>query len=138
MPRKPVSYRYDLIPPLGLKAAAEVMHEGAAKYPDQPWLSYRAEGGDETPINHAAAHLYKALTMEPGTAERRRQLAKAAIGLLMQIDIEQRRSDSSPVIAFPLKNEKPKTEKENTVHVSRGQYIDGIRRPLDPPTTYRS
>ena len=116
MPRKPVSYRYDLIPPLGLKAAAEVMHEGAAKYPDQPWLSYRAEGGDETPINHAAAHLYKALTMEPGTVERRRQLAKAAIGLLMQIDIEQRRSDSSPdyrLIPITSKKEKPIIEKKN-------------------------
>ena len=124
MPRKPLNKRHDLIPPLGLQLLAEIMYEGWLKYPDQPWRDYRAEGGDETPVNHAIAHVYKALSMEPGTRERARQLAKAAINLLMQIDIEQRRTDPSPVITFPLKNEKPKTEKENTVHVSRGQYME--------------
>ncbi len=105
MPRKPISQRYDLIPPLGLKAVAEVMYEGAAKYPDLPWRSYRAEGGDETPVNHAVSHVYKGLSLEPGTTERARQLAKAAVNLLMQIDIEQMRGDPSPVIAFRLTKE---------------------------------
>ncbi len=86
--RKPLPERWDLLPYLGLRAVAEVMHEGEAKYPGNAWRGYPFKDSDQTPLNHAIAHAIKAAVLTVGSDERRRQMAKAAANLLMQIELE--------------------------------------------------
>lgn len=86
--RKPLSQRYDLAPFEGLKAVAEILHDGEALYPGSAWRQYPFKDSHEVPLNHAIGHAAKAASLPVGSLDRRRQMAKAATNLLMQIELE--------------------------------------------------
>ncbi len=86
--RKPIRERWDLLPYCGLRAVAEVLHDGEAKYPNSAWRSYPHRDSDQSPLNHAIGHAMEATSMEVGSSDRARTMAKAATNLLMQIELE--------------------------------------------------
>lgn len=94
--RRPLSERWDLLPYRGLKAVAEVMYDGESLYPGSAWRGYPFSDSHEAPLNHAIAHAARAMQFLVGSRERRRQMAKAAANLLMQIDLEES-SVASPI-----------------------------------------
>ncbi len=86
--RKPLSERWDLLPYYGMKAVAQVFHEGEAKYRGSAWRGYPFKDSDQSPLNHAIGHAVAANNFSPGNPERLRQMAKAAANLMMQIELE--------------------------------------------------
>ena len=76
--------RWDLLPAIALREVAEIMYRGQDKHPQNDWkeVDFNSE---QSPLNRAIAHIYKASEMAPHSKERTRQLAKAVARLLMQI-----------------------------------------------------
>ncbi len=83
--RRPIlPERWDLLPAIALREVAEIMYRGQDKHPQDDWkeVDFNSE---QSPLNRAIAHAYKASEMAPHSKERTRQLAKAACRLLMQL-----------------------------------------------------
>ena len=76
--------RWDLLPACALREVAEIMYRGQDKHPRDDWkdVDFISE---QSPLNRAIAHAYKASEMAPHSNKRTQQLAKAACRLLMQI-----------------------------------------------------
>ena len=99
-PTRPISpERWDLLPACALREVAEIMYRGQDKHPRDDWkeVDFRSE---QSPLNRAIAHAYKATEMAPHSKARTRQLAKAVARLLMQIwwelqDKETKNEDNS-------------------------------------------
>lgn len=84
-PARPIlPERWDLLPAIALREVAEIMYRGKDKHPQDDWrtVDFKSE---QSPLNRAIAHAYKASELAPHSKERTRQLAKAAARLLMQI-----------------------------------------------------
>ena len=76
--------RWDLIPASALREVAEIMYRGQDKHPQDNWreVDFNSE---QSSLNRAIAHAYRASEMAPHSTERTQQLAKATCRLLMQI-----------------------------------------------------
>ncbi len=95
--RKPLNARWDLLPEPGLRLMAEVMYDGEFLYPGSAWRGYPVTDSDQAPLNHAIAHVVRAASMNPGSHERARQMAKAAVNLVMSIALEEELPDTTSI-----------------------------------------
>ena len=80
--RSHLTERYDLVPAIGLRAVAQTMAEGAARYGEHNWQKGMPIGDT---LNHAIAHLYKYLSGD----RTEQHLSHAAANLLMAIHMEE-------------------------------------------------
>lgn len=84
--RDPLNEAYDDIPPLGLRLVAKVMALGNAQGRGTQWKEYPMSG-DTSPLNHAIRHCFQATNHERANSDMAVLCAKAAVNLLMQIDL---------------------------------------------------
>ncbi len=97
-----LSERWDLLPACALREVAEIMYKGQDKYPQEDWKEVDFSS-EQSPLNRAIAHAYRATEMAPYSKERTQQLAKAACRLLMQIwwelqkeaDVEEKKDEDN-------------------------------------------
>lgn len=82
--RPVLSERWDLLPACALREVAEIMYKGLDKHPKDNWKDVDFTS-DQSPLNRAIAHAYKATEELPQTSKRIRLLAKATCRLLMQL-----------------------------------------------------
>ena len=95
LPRKAFPFRFDLLPFNALKAMACIYYDANDRYPERHWRTLPLTG-EHSSYNHGLGHLLKAGEEHPGSSERIRQLAKAAVNLVNQIDVELNEAYSNP------------------------------------------
>lgn len=85
--RKPVDFMYSDIPPLAIAEVAKLLKYGRERGYDETWKKCSIDGEDSS-LNHGLGHAFKAMSHEQGSPERIRQLTKAALNFMFQVQRE--------------------------------------------------
>lgn len=93
-PRKAFPFRFDLLPYAALKEAASIYYGANDRYPNRHWRTLPLTG-EHSSYNHGLGHLLKAGDEAPASDERIRQLAKALVNIVNQLDVEINHRDKS-------------------------------------------
>lgn len=92
--RNPVDFLYTDIPPLAIAEVAKILQHGRDRGYTRTWKSYSIEGEDSS-LNHGIGHVFKAMRYEKGSPDRIRQLTKAVVNLMFQVQRELESDDNN-------------------------------------------